>query len=789
MGGLLHLFDFHNNSFSRKVFSHHKSRDEDLEAPRNSFELQVDNFHTYHNEKDKPQSYGFEEEEWYERSCYPIEESMKKKIIEELSKRSNDKQNSPSLVAKLMGMDAIPFESTKSTAWINPRQTTKADQSGGKRNKKGRLSSSSSSVNVMETEEINPPMRREHPQEEELQRFRREFEAWQADKRFKDCSRIVDSGCVVAREDKERLFTRTRSFGRDFNLKSDKKAPTRIVVLKPGIQRVYDYEDSLTTSSGTTIEGSRGSSIEEFLEEVKERLKGELQGRALKRSSSVRGSGIETPFSERPFPRSESMRSYAASEVQCNAPDSPQEFISRDTRKLLAERLRNVLRKEMSPSDDSAIKCSRLRPTVSDAESLRKQTEEINEEDSRENRNIPKKDSSSPRNLKRSLSAPVSGTSFGKLLLEDRHVLTGAQIMRKHEAVITERDETEAETEPAVVVDPIRRKERFNLRKKVSSFRSTLRGRIFGKKIRSMIESNSFEDESIKDFVTGSRFNSFYDRNENSTEVPPSPASVCSSTPEEFWRNVDYLSQISTPDVTVSDENGMPQVFRDISSNLSELRRQINELDSDIQVPTPLEEEEAAREIENIVDLGNPDKVFVRDLLVASGLYEGTTDRSLSRFDPFAKLINKSVLEEIKENFKERSNQNQGEYDSKESSRSEDNHNILFDLLNEVLTVVLGPLTKSAFKKRFMSSCVSESTSIRGKYLLESTWRIMSEYLYSQPEKPFCSLDGIIGWDFERSPWSGLIGEEVIVLGREVEGMIMADLVEEVVKDLRTQMV
>ena len=51
--------------------------------------------------------------------------------------------------------------------------------------------------------------------------------------------------------------------------------------------------------------------------------------------------------------------------------------------------------------------------------------------------------------------------------------------------------------------------------------------------------------------------------------MPPSPASICSSTPEEFWRNVDYLSQVSTPDVTVSDENGMPQVFRDISSNLS----------------------------------------------------------------------------------------------------------------------------------------------------------------------------------------------------------------------------
>ncbi|CAN7126418.1 unnamed protein product [Brassica rapa subsp. narinosa] len=766
MGGLLHLFDFHNNSFSRRVFSHHKTRDEDLEAPRNSFELQVDNLHTFHNDKDKPQSNGFEEEEWYERSCYPIEESMKKKIIEELSKRSNDKHNSPSLVAKLMGMEALPLESTKSTAWINPRHTAKVDQGGGKRNKKERRLASSA-VNAMETDDItNPPMRREHPQEEELQRFRREFEAWQADKRSKDCSRIIDSG-----SEKERLFTRTRSFGRDFNLKSDRTGPTRIVVLRPGLQRVYDYEDSLTTSSGTTMEGSRGSSIEEFLEEVKERLKGELQGRAaLKRSSSVRGSGIETPFSERPFPRSESMRSYAASEVQCNAPDSPQDFISKDTRKLLAERVRNVLSKETSSSN-------RLRPTVSDAESLQKHTDEI-EEDSR--RNVHKKEPSSPRNLKRSLSAPVSGTSFGKLLLEDRHVLTGAQIMRKHESVITEGEETE--TEP-VVVDPIRRKERFNLRKKVSSFRSTLRGRIFGKKIRSMIESNSFEDESIKDFVTGSRFNSFYDRNENSTEVPPSPASVCSSTPEEFWRNVDYLSQVSTPDVTVSDENGMPQVFRDISSNLSELRRQINELDSDIQVPTPVEEE-AAREIEITVDLGNPDKTFVRDLLVVSGLYEGTTDRSLSRWDPFAKPINKSVLEETKENLKKRSNQNQ-----EDEEDIEDNHNILFDLLNEVLTVVLGPVRKSGFRKKLMNSYVFEPTSIRGKYLLESVWRIMSEYLYSQPEKPFCSLDGIIGWDLERCPWSGLIDEEATVLGREVEGMIMSNLVEEVVKDLRAQMV
>lgn len=219
----------------------------------------------------------------------------------------------------------------------------------------------------------------------------------------------------------------------------------------------------------------------------------------------------------------------------------------------------------------------------------------------------------------------------------------------------------------------------------------------------------------------------------------------------------------------------------------SELRRQINELESDVQVRTPVEEE-PTQEIETIVDLGNPDKVFVRDLLVVSGLYEGTSDISLSRWDPLAKPIKRSVLEEAKENLKKRSNQNQEDEDTGENNTiSEENHNILFDLLNEVLTVVLGPLTKSGFRNKLLSSSVSESTTIRGKYLLESTWRIMSEYLYSQPEKPFCSLDGIIGWDMDRFPWSGLISEEVNVLGKEVEGMIMADLVEELVKDLRRQ--
>lgn len=51
--------------------------------------------------------------------------------------------------------------------------------------------------------------------------------------------------------------------------------------------------------------------------------------------------------------------------------------------------------------------------------------------------------------------------------------------------------------------------------------------------------------------------------------MPPSPASVCSSVNEEFWRPGDYFSPASTPDVHPLDESDMPRVFREISSNLS----------------------------------------------------------------------------------------------------------------------------------------------------------------------------------------------------------------------------
>lgn len=552
---------------------------------------------------------------------------MKKLINEEISKCSSTRQNAPSIVARLMGIDMVSLN-TKSV--IQPiekkNEHTKTKGSNKETNGGGLINHVSFNSNSSRQPELDlfyhnndreagrlssgqklgKPTRREHPQEEELQKFKKEFEAWQA-ARFKECSRVAEleihshwfpqedlnnkemtglhsksgrtafekpvelkSNTAKGRsheriglerhgdqmeafpfEQRGYVPMRSRTLSRDFDqysLSSTHKidtssAPTKIVILKPGPERLCNPEASWSTSSGTSEQ--RGN-IEDFLEEVKERLKCEMLGKTLKRGSVVRGSGIETPYSERPenpkriaqhlakqvresvsrdigvsLLRSESTRSYI-SEIQFNGPGSP-EFINRDTRRFLSDRLRNVLKREtelnvpcnvIGGSSTSSLLHNegvRARGDVFKAGNEIDYAEIVKDEQEMQTRSfrhglgddVVLHRELSPRNLVRSLSAPVPGTSFGKLLLEDRHILTGAQIRRKHEAI-----------EKVPFDMKKRKKEKFNLKERVSNFRSsfTLRGRLLGKKIQSMLESNSEEHSSMQDILSGPAVTNFGER-------------------------------------------------------------------------------------------------------------------------------------------------------------------------------------------------------------------------------------------------------------------------------------
>ncbi|XP_058090593.1 uncharacterized protein LOC131237005 [Magnolia sinica] len=884
MGGILHLFDFNQASTSRKLLTH-KRHAGGLEAPRNSLELPIETLQSYHTiHENIPYSYQVKQHS-SKNKFYPSGIPMKKLIDEEVSKQTDSRRNVPSVVARLMGVDTLPSD-------VKPVVYAKEKKNENARNKQAENGSAHFSPliskpakqskqdfllpsNKQVPEKFNDrlkftrPQHREHPQEEQLQKFKKEFEAWQASKvwehsrsvelgnnprkwkynqtlaqeslnkekmvRHADAKRNPADGKPIEPMDytspttsktsteqlgglrnhryksKEVMTLRNRSKSCDFEefpkMNCDEKfgrssIPTRIVILKPGPERTDDPEESWVGSSEIVEEEG---SIEDFLEEVKEKLRLEIEGN-IRKDTTVGGMRIETPSRERPTDpkeiarhiakqvresvtrdlgmnllRSESTRSYR-SEVQLNGPGSP-EFIDKDTRKFLSERLRNILRDEGDVDIPMVISGSlknpaldreggRLRSMAYAAQTGKKTSYWGNMRDepgttkTRSFRHEKKNDHAfntgevSPRNLIRSLSAPVSGTSFGKLLLEEPHVLTGAHIRRKHEAA-----------ENVSVEVRKTRKDRFSFRGKVSSLRYslTLRGRLFGKKIPLVEESGANESDFVKAFMTApSVLMNLGAVQENSTEVPPSPASLCSSPHEEYAMQGEQRCPVSALDVPFVEDNPVPQIFREINSNLQELKKQLNDLQSDAPQEAAIEEDPLEVEV---VGLECQAQVYIRDILVVSGLYDGSST--------LAEPIDCCVFEEVEAAYKRRGKEGEGA--AKGNDESKVGHKVLFDLLNEVISTILAsPVSKSRFMRGVLGSTMAMPL---GKKLLDDVWRMMHVYIYTL-ENRCQSLDDMAADDMARVPWLGTMHYEVDAIGRELEWMIVGELVDEVLREM-----
>lgn len=528
---------------------------------------------------------------------------MKKLINEDITKRTKSKVSALSVVARLMGVDTLPLDGFPVAQQVdkmrdNPKNNIfkqKPKKSGSSFGEELFASKTSPQTafdsyqyeSTRDIDEWNESRRREHPQEEELQKFKKDFSAWQST-RFRECAKVVEaenitSQCIVQvnltsekvvpyrnsgrmirtsenptelepgeleNHADKRILPRKRDLLSSNNkrpsgacewssvavpdTKSDNSSvPMNIVILRPGVDSVNDCEEYWDRSSRNTEERDN---MEDFLEEVKDRLKHELQGKSSNRGTTDGEGWIETPNTKKPSDpkkiaqriakqvresvardlgvnliRSESTRSYR-SELQYNRIGSP-EFISKDTRNFLSERLRSVLKGETHPNISMVDHDSSKSMLSYDRDGLQNSQEMLNsgnemtyrgrlkiEQDmqSRSFRHEPGDDivihkDLSPRNLIRSLSAPVSGTSFGKLLLEDRHILTGAQIRRKHEVV-----------DRSAVKVKKQKKERFNLKDKVSSLKYgfSMRGKLFSRKIQSP-EKFTYAPSSLNDITSG----------------------------------------------------------------------------------------------------------------------------------------------------------------------------------------------------------------------------------------------------------------------------------------------
>lgn len=209
-----------------------------------------------------------------------------------------------------------------------------------------------------------------------------------------------------------------------------------------------------------------------------------------------------------------------------------------------------------------------------------------------------------------------------------------------------------------------------------------------------------------------------------------------------------------------------------------ELRRQLNELESDYRPDDLTNNQDNTSEIN---DLDDKAEEYIRDLLINSGFYDGTSEQILPRWDPLAKPITSSVFNKVEESY--RKSNNTTSKDDQDHHHHITDRKLLLDLLNEALSTLIGPpVSMSIFMRKINGYSPLQPPT--GRKLLDSVWEVIRAYLYPPMNRMFYSLDRLVAEDFASVPWFGLIEEELTGLGKEVECLILKDLIDETFKDL-----
>uniref|UniRef100_A0A0E0K8B9 DUF4378 domain-containing protein n=1 Tax=Oryza punctata TaxID=4537 RepID=A0A0E0K8B9_ORYPU len=903
---MLQYLDFSHASTSRKWS--HKRQGEGFEAPRNSMEFTLET----------PQSYGvFQEDVPYScnmRQQYPKAalnhntSPIKRIIHEDISFRTSEVQKRPSVIARLMGMDSPPLSTTagelaaghsvekRQDMITTTRPMPRRDPSEMVSTKhvsfvqhKGSMKHAPKQAEVcayddgmelfgqlskaISSSEWAKPQPREHPQEEELQKFKKDFEAWQASRMWEQsraleleshldddddevrCMDVVpyrfqhrgkDNAGKHTHSNGDAHWRRSKESGtgtgtgtsisgsRTFSLTSADASstrlplsrfyyeeerllsPKRIVILKPCPEMSTD--DIEESSLGSPELVKKENNMEAFLEEVKKRLKVELEGRMAsddkagdrwaaagdipvdpKQIARSIANQIRETVTKDLHPallRSESTRSYR-SDVPLNG-QSQMDYICRDARKHLSDRLKNVLRRE--PETEPPLSHRRRTASASfDEEPRPKPRHEVArkgkirskeekkhaiESDVRSFRRghykaspTPAIDSDpvSPRNLIRSFSAPVSGTTFVKLLSEEPRVLTGARLQRKQEGYGSR------PPPPSSSEERKGRKDTFNIKGRVSNLRQNLglRAKLFGKKLHSADESPFLDDlPPIGTLVTAPSVLIHPGvLQENSTEVPPSPASWCSSPPDEMSRG-GYPSPVSPLEASFSEHRSpLKMAAMDMSSSASEPEHPSSEqaqTDQELAETSPIQDDDDTDEIDS------PIKAYIRAVLVIAGLYGQRRSSDHVFSDREVKPIPAWVFEEVESSLSSASAPATTDCDAAATGVD---HRLLFDLINESLPRVVQATTTLCVFSRWYGAAPRRSPG--GKRLLDGLWSSVQAWLAPPPptDSPN-SVDELIGRDLSMSPWNGPFRKDVGAAGAEMEAEILDELVDETLWDV-----
>ncbi|KAL6873969.1 hypothetical protein ACP4OV_014051 [Aristida adscensionis] len=549
-------------------------------------------------------------------------------------------------------------------------------------------------------------------------------------------------------------------------------SPTRIVLLKPTSD--IDSKDGEMFFGLSKVK--RDESMEEFIQEVKERLKKELKMNARSELSTICWATepkeiardiakrikqtVNTNLGRR-LSRSEAFRAFRGDRKRESAKHAYPEHIKLDTRKVLDQdqRPKSVTSRTETISPEKyeeesinllPIKSRRRARSLTGVSLSGVGSDEQNcTGDCLMKNNVVSEVAISSNifsphklvRLVRSFSAPESGISRGKLYVDDS---VGS---RKHGGASEISSESGAVTSGS-----------FSFRGTVSSLRQSfsLRRKLFGKKTHS----------SKKPFFE---------------ELKPQMAINMSPSPSESFRLLN-VAQASFTELPPSPVSPLEVVGHSSSHFFSDLNLNCNfpELS-----PKCLSESEApASELSYMTGTTvetscNQDKAYIREVLIAAGLYDdGSIDnKANARVDSMARPICDDVFEEVEDIYYYRDmdmGHDIGMYNDTGVLGNPTDHRMLFDLANEALQC----LVETAKTGSSLRQWVIDSTGVsRGRKLVDDVWQQVQALKYPQMQE-MQTIEGMVEYEVRKYMWMEVLYEDVYVVGRKIERAIFDELIE-----------
>uniref|UniRef100_A0ACD5Z8Z3 Uncharacterized protein n=1 Tax=Avena sativa TaxID=4498 RepID=A0ACD5Z8Z3_AVESA len=185
----------------------------------------------------------------------------------------------------------------------------------------------------------------------------------------------------------------------------------------------------------------------------------------------------------------------------------------------------------------------------------------------------------------------------------------------------------------------------------------------------------------------------------------------------------------------------------------------------------------------------DPDRVYVRELLVAAGLFDDDTDAGTAEDTA---IMRGDVFDEVEDAYYYRRLCRRVDGDGAREEEEDgwaDRRRVLFDLANEALQALqAGSSSSSPSMRRWViesGNCVSSSRlQLQGSELEDGVWRQVARAMTGDDgPAPTTTVDGMVEREVRRAPWMAL-REDVCAVGRKVERAIFDELVSEVVRQV-----